>query len=108
MTLGSTQDNKYVSNEEANEVILEPEKEKKNFKHQVPYLKRADSGIGKLYYKGMYGTSFQCKTLHWISKEILPLNCQSSFLKEEIICKKQQQKQVLQFFYFLSPSIVMA
>ena len=54
MTLGSTQDNKYVSNEEANEVILEPEKEKKNFKHQVPYLKRADSGIGKLYYKGMH------------------------------------------------------
>ena len=53
MTLGSTQDNKYVSNEEANEVILEPEKEKKNFK-QVPYLKRADSGIGKLYYKGTY------------------------------------------------------
>ena len=64
MTLGSTQDNKYISNEEANEVILEPEKEKKNFKPQVPYLKRADSGIGKLYYKGMYGTSFQRKILH--------------------------------------------
>ena len=77
MTLGSTQDNKYVSNEEANEVILEPEKEKKNFKHQVPYLKRADSGIGKLYYKGIvplfnvkFCTEFLKKFYHWIVRVV--------------------------------------
>jgi len=56
MTLGQTQDNKYVVSQEEPEVILEPEKEKINFQNnrngkKIPHLIRADSGIGKLYYK---------------------------------------------------------
>ena len=47
-TISLQLDNKYINHE----VILESENLKSENEKKIPCLKRADSGIGKLYYKG--------------------------------------------------------
>ena len=48
-TISLQLDNKYINHE----VILESENLKSKNEKKIPCLKRADSGIGKLYYKGI-------------------------------------------------------